>query len=138
MVGFGAWADLFGPVCREDEGMGSFLRYFAALICVGSFFTCQTVLASTVKLKIRAGSRKSNQVDRVQIKSNLPDRVGTNEIISLGGLELGYDIKTDAYYVFKDLELAPQQTRSFVVEFKDIWLISEEELALLETRARLG
>jgi hypothetical protein len=93
-------------------------------------------MASRVKLKIRAGNKMSNQVDTVEIKANLPERVGTNEIISLGGLELGYDIKTDTYYVFKDVELGPRETRTFEVEIKDIWLIPEEEIALLEQRAR--
>ena len=111
-------------------------RILATLICVGVLSTGQTALASKVILKIRAGNRKSNQVDRVEIKANLPDGVGTNEILSLGGLELGYDIKADTYYVFKDVELGPKETRNYTVELKDIWLISEKEIELLEGRAK--
>jgi hypothetical protein len=88
-----------------------------------------------VRVSLRAGNRKSNQVDRVEIKANLPERIGTNEIISLGGLDLGYDIKADTYYVFKDVELGPKETRTYTVELKDIWLISDEEIDLLEKRA---
>ncbi len=111
------------------------IRAIAFAVCVGIFCTVQNATASRVKLKIRAGNRMSNQVDTVEIRANLPERVGTNEIISLGGLELGYDIKTDTYYVFKDVELGPKETRTFEVEIKDIWLIPEEEIALLEERA---
>jgi len=112
------------------------IRIFAGLLCAFSLIVQQADAASKVKLKIRAGNKMSNQVDTVQIKANLPERVGTNEIISLGGLELGYDIKTDTYYVFKDVELGPKETRTYEVEIKDIWVIPEEEIALLEERAK--
>ena len=111
------------------------IRGIISLLCAGIFWTCSDVSAASVKLKIRVGNKMSNQVDTVEIKANLPERIGTNEIVNLGGLELGYDIKTDTYYVFKDVELGPKETRTYEVELKDIWVIPEEETGLLQKRA---
>jgi hypothetical protein len=111
-------------------------RLLLMLFCAWISLSGDMLFAAVVKLRIRAGNPSSNQADRVEIKANLPERVGTNEIISLGGMDLGYDIKADGYYVFKEVELGPKETRDFTVELKDIWVIPEDELELLGGRAR--
>ena len=71
--------------------------------------------AGTIILRIRAG----NPIDKPQtihIKSNLPQRVTTNDIVNLGGLELGYDVKSGVYYVHRVLELAPKAAEEFRVD----------------------
>jgi len=83
--------------------------------------------AGTIILRIRAG----NPIDKPQtihIKSNLPQRVTTNDIVNLGGLELGYDVKSGVYYVHRVLELAPKAAEEFRVEIKDIWHIQDGTL----------
>lgn len=109
---------------------------FLILVCAWFFLPGNSSSAAIVKLRIRAGNPSSNQVDRVEIRANLPERIGTNEIISLGGLDLGYDIKASTYYVFKEVELGARETRDFTVELKDVWVIPEGELELLGDRAR--
>ena len=59
-------------------------------------------LAAKLVLRIKA----VNPIDKsqvVSIKSNLPQGVGTNDVLSLDGLELGYDVGNDLYYVHKDV-----------------------------------
>lgn len=90
--------------------------------------------AAKVVLRIRAG----NPIDKeqpVEIRSPLPAGVGTNNILSLGGLDLGYDDKTAQYFVFKTLVLGPKQIMVFDVEIDDIWTIPEEQLARYEAHA---
>ena len=90
--------------------------------------------AAKVTLRIRAGNPVDSK-QKVQVKVDLPKRIGTNEVINLDGLELKYDVKTANYYVFKDLDLNPGQTVVYNVEIKDIWLIADEEMELIKTRA---
>lgn len=91
--------------------------------------------AGTVILKIVATNPiKTPQV--VKIHSNLPPRVRTNDVINLDGLELGYDVKNDQYYVHQEVELGPMQTVSYDIEINDIWVIPPDELDLLEAHSR--
>ncbi len=86
-------------------------------------------------LRIRAAN-PINTVQTVRIKSTLPARVGTNDVVSLGGLELGYDIKSDRYYVYGEMELAPMKIRNFDIELRDIWKVKLEEVNTFEAHAR--
>lgn len=74
-----------------------------------------------------------------QIKSNLPAGITTNDILSLGGLELGYDIRNDLYYVHKNVNLGPKgsgaEHAEFRIELRDIWFIPEEDINALESQA---
>lgn len=90
--------------------------------------------AGRVVLRIQAG----NPVEKDQpvvIKASLPAGVRTNHILSLGGLELGYNVKDDVYFVHRELILGPKQIEVFDVELDDIWVIAPEELATLRAHA---
>ncbi len=90
--------------------------------------------AEKIVLRINAGNPIEKE-QPVSIKSDLPVGVGTNDIISLGGLELGYDVKNDTYYVHKELILGPKQIVQYNIEIEDIWTIPAEELIELQTHA---
>lgn len=90
-----------------------------------------TAFADKVVLKIRVG----NPIEKAQakeVKVNLPPGIGTNEIINMDGLDLGYDVKNDVYYVYRKMDLEPKQILTFNVEFKDIWAIPEQKLVDLQ------
>jgi len=96
------------------------------------FLFAPSVFADKVVLRIRLGNPVQKSQTK-EIKVNLPSGIGTNEIINLGGMELGYDIKNDIYYVSKKVNLEPAQMLDpFNVEFKDIWVIPEETLNSLQ------
>ena len=91
-------------------------------------------VAAKIVLRIRVG----NPLDReqtVQIRQPLPEGVTTNAILSLGGLELGYDVKNDLYFVHRNMMLGPKQVQAFDVEIDDIWTIPAAELSQLESHA---
>ena len=106
--------------------------YATVLVCI---LAAQIAQAGKVVLRIRAGN-PIEEPQRVRIKSNLPARVSTNDIIDLGGLDLGYDVKSDTYYVHSEVELGPKEIKIIDVELNDIWVISEDELTRLSGRAR--
>jgi len=83
-----------------------------------------------VVLNIRAVN-PSDQPKTVEIKSNLPPDLKTNDIVSLDGMELDYDAKSGLYFVHAGQELGPRQIISFSVVIKDIWLIPRETIAQL-------
>lgn len=90
-----------------------------------------SVYASKVTLWIQATNPLSKD-QSVQIKSNLPAGIGTNDIINLDGLELGYDIRNDIYFVHKKAELGAKGSGSehveYRIELRDIWTFQEEAL----------
>ncbi len=88
-----------------------------------------------VVLRLTAG-HKINAVQTVSIRANLPPRVSTNDVFVPSGLELGYDIKTDRYFVFGEVELGPKEIRTFDVEINDIWIVNVEELEALKEHAQ--
>jgi len=91
--------------------------------------------ADKVVLRIRAAN-PINTVQTVQIKANLPARVGTNDVTVPVGLDLGYDIKSDRYYVFGELELGAKEIREFDVEIRDIWMVDTSEIEALKEHAQ--
>lgn len=97
--------------------------------------TAGSVRAEKMVLWIQA----TNPLDKeqpVEIKSNLPPRIrGTNDIIELNGLELGYDVKNDIYYVSSNLILGPKENREFRIVLKDVWTIPEDEIKTLGSKS---
>jgi len=91
--------------------------------------------ADKVVLRIRAAN-PINTVQTVQIKANLPPRVGTNDVTAPVGLEVGYDIKSDRYYVFGEMELGAKEIREFDVEIRDIWMVDVSEITSLKEHAK--
>jgi len=96
---------------------------------------CAPAHAGKVVLWIQAGN-PVDEPNRVSIRSSLPERVKPEHIIDDGGLNIGYDIKKAVYYVHKDVELGPTETRDFRVEIQDIWIIPGPEVDALSARAR--
>ena len=99
-------------------------------VLAGSVFYGSIAMAGNVELRIRAGN-PADKTQIVQIKSTLPEGVRTNDVISLGGLALGYDVKTDSLFVHEQIELASKEFVVRRVKIKDIWIIPEELLAEL-------
>lgn len=103
----------------------------AALCCL--FLAVADSQASKVVLDIKAG----NPIDKPQkkaIKSNLPRGIAKSDIINAAGLDVGYDVQNDIYYVHKEIELGPKEIRTFAVEINDVWVITKEETAALRKR----
>ncbi len=115
----------------------SFNFRFRFVCMVAFMLLCFGVLnsfASKVVLRIRSGN-PIEQAQKVRIKTKLPDRVSTNDIIDLGGLSLGYDVKNDALYVYNEIELGPKEIKIYDVELNDIWVVPEDELRGMGARA---
>jgi len=91
--------------------------------------------AQQLVINIRAGNPAA-EPRTVTLRSNLPAGVEADDILDLDGLELGYDIKDDLYYVHGEVELAPRSTLVKQVRIRDIWLLDEAEVAGYRERAQ--
>lgn len=116
---------------RHDARARLLILAAGVLLLVGT----QT-LAARVVLRIQAGNKRTDISQKVEIKSNLPPRVGTDDILELDGLELKYDVKNDLYFVHSQLDLVPGEIRIFNVEINDIWSIPDGELDMVRKRAK--
>ena len=99
-------------------------------LLLAAFVTFLPVPARAAKLVLRimAGNPSSNETQSVRIHSELPPRVRANDVLNSAGLDVGYDVKKDVYYVHKEVELGPKDTTQFDVEIRDIWQVSEEQV----------
>jgi hypothetical protein len=107
-------------------------------VCV---FAASTLLfvapshAGKIVLTVSAGN-PIGTAQKTPVEVDLPPGIGTNDIIDLGGLQLGYNVAKDIYYVYKDdLELGPKEIRTFNVELNDVWVISKKETDELRKRS---
>lgn len=113
--------------------MRSRLRAGAFLLFV--FGLTAPVMAGRLVIKIQAANPHPENAQPVDVRASLPARVTTNDIINLAGLNLGYDVKSDSYYVHGTIQLAPKEIAVREVELEDIWLVDEAEVEALASRA---
>jgi len=110
-------------------------RLFAGFLALSVFTAGTPALATRLVVKIQAANPSADKAQPVEIRASLPARITTNDIVNLAGLNLGYDVKSDSYYVHATIQLAPKEIVVREVELNDIWLIDEAEVKTLETRA---
>jgi hypothetical protein len=111
------------------------MRLRAGLVLLSLLVPATPGMAARLVVKIQAANPSTNQVQSVELRASLPARVTTNDVMNLAGLNLGYDVKSDSYYVYGTVQLAPKEIVVREVELNDIWVLDEEEVKSLETRA---
>ncbi|MBN2301829.1 MAG: hypothetical protein JXN60_04865 [Lentisphaerae bacterium] len=118
--GISGWYDLLGIMSNLKHTLLLFL-----------ILPAMSAAADKVVLRIWAAN-PAKEAKTVQIKSNLPARVREHHILNRAGLDLGYDVRGDVYYVHKDVLLQPKGESGAVVEYRieieDIWQISPDKL----------
>jgi hypothetical protein len=113
--------------------VGRMLRLLCSIALLG-VASAMTASAGKLVLKIQAVN-KSDSEQQIEIRSSLPSRITNDDIIDLAGLNLGYDVKSDTYYVYDSVQLAPKEVLVRDVEMNDIWVIDAAELATYRKRA---
>ncbi|UCD15161.1 MAG: hypothetical protein JSV34_05435 [Candidatus Omnitrophota bacterium] len=99
------------------------------------FFIFVSFSEASVVLKIMGVNPSKEQTQKVILKAYLPKEIKPEHIIDKGDLDLIYDTKEGAYYIYGEYDIAPGETISREVEMKDIWVIPEDELATLRGEA---
>ena len=72
---------------------------------------------------------------KVPFRSYLPKEIKPENVIDMGDLDIAFDPKEGAYYVFKDYELEPKETVAIEIELEDVWKIAGSEISSLRAEA---
>ncbi|MFA5039985.1 MAG: hypothetical protein WC732_09970 [Candidatus Omnitrophota bacterium] len=103
-----------------------FLGIFCLLFALGLLFSS----LAEANIVVRAAViNPSTQKRKVPFKSYLPKEVKPENIVEMGDLEIAYDPKESAYFVYKDYELEPRESVLVEIEMQDVWKVSAEEIA---------
>jgi hypothetical protein len=72
----------------------------------------------------------------ISIKRDLPPEIKVQDVLNGGGLEVGFDPKTETCYVFKEnIKLDPGAVTNFDVTIRDKWNINQPRVGLLMAQA---
>lgn len=109
-----------------------------ALVMTAAVLLAWPAVAQTVVLRLRAVNPSTTTSQTVTVSSVLPKPAQPSDVMDAGGFEINYDVHNGYYAIRQTVELAPREVRTFRLELRDLWVISEEDLAALETHvARL-
>ena len=72
----------------------------------------------------------------ITVKAALPDEVAPDDILDDAGMTLRYDDRKGQYYLTKEVTLKPGETKTFLIQLEDIWMVNEKTCRNLQTRAR--
>lgn len=105
-----------------------------------SFFfvvLCLFSAAAEANIVVRATVANPSQTERrkVPFKSYLPKEIKPENIVDMGDLNIAYDTKESAYYLYKDYDLAPRESVLVEIELEDVWKIPQDELASIRSEA---
>lgn len=120
--------------------MKRFLLLTAFFIIAGTLLSGNKAFSAgreNISLKVVAVNPSTKEAQTVEINNYLPPEVTPETVISTGGLELKYDPKEQAHYLYKKgVNLEPGEVSIFVVELKDVWFISQDKLDTLKNQTQ--
>ncbi|MFB3918788.1 hypothetical protein BU251_08365 [Candidatus Velamenicoccus archaeovorus] len=109
------------------------LRYGIAVVFL--LLNLAVAFDAMANIVVRAAvvNPSETQSRKVPFKSYLPKEVKPENIVDMGDLNIAYDPKESAYYVYKDFDLAPRESVLVEIEMEDVWKIPAEELSSIRT-----
>jgi len=81
-----------------------------------------------VKIKILAVNPSETNKMKTDIVHYLPPEIQPDDILDKAGMEVKLDKTKNAYFLVKTVELAPKETVTTIVNVKNVWKVSEEEI----------
>jgi hypothetical protein len=103
------------------------------MIALGAFATA-AAWAAPVKMRIVIVNPSTTKTQVKEIKNYLPKEITLKDVVDNGGLEVEFDEAQNMLFVYKKIELAPNETKSFEIVLNDVWVIPDPKLADLKKR----
>ena len=118
-----------------SESHMKILRYCIALTVL--LLNLAVAFDAMANIVVRAAVVNPSQTQsrKVPFKSYLPKEIKPENVVDMGDLNIAYDPKESAYYVYKDFELAPRESILVEIEMEDVWKIPEDEITSIRTEA---
>jgi len=97
--------------------------------------TSQDPSSSNLVIRIRYANTSWDKARTVPVRRELPSEIRRKDIVDPGGLQVAYDKRADAYYLFEDaVTIGPQEVLVCSVQLRDAWNTNAPAIASLETR----
>lgn len=110
----------------RDIASGSLVRF---LVCaVFLLFVPISLSQADVIINVLAVNGKDEPQEK-DIQFSLPGEIKPDDIVDTAGLQLEYNVKDAGYYLHGKVSLKPKETRTFRVKIRDIWSVSDEQVA---------
>jgi len=103
------------------------------------FVLCFLLFCASAQANISLRIVAVNPADSEQtvpVRVYLPMEVKPEDVVYKGDLEIAYDSQQGSYYVFGEYQLKPKETLEKEIEIRDIWLIDQQQIALLRQEAK--
>jgi hypothetical protein len=72
------------------------------------------------------------------VRYSLPGDLTSKDIIDTNGLELTYDVNNANYYVHGKVNLGPKESKTFRIQVRDIWKLSDEQINVIKAGIEKG
>ncbi len=101
----------------------------AFVLFAGLALSLKAASAETgIKMRIVIVNPSDTKTQIKLIKNYLPKEVKVEDVQDSGGLNVEYDPEQGMFYVHKEVELAPLETKAFEIVIKDVWYVAEDQL----------
>ncbi len=94
--------------------------------------------AAEIIMRIRVVNRPNAKEQKVSVKRDLPVGIRPENVTDSAGLNIGYNIKEDRYFVRGEVELgtnSAQSVKNLEVVLEDVWTFPADKIETLKTRA---
>lgn len=99
------------------------------------FWFLSAVAEANIVVRATVANPSPTERRTVPFKSYLPKEIKPENIVEMGDLNIAYDTKESAYYLYKDYDLAPRESVLVEIELEDVWKIPQDELASIRSEA---
>ena len=110
------------------------IRKIVLLMILSAAFAGPLAWAAPVKMRIVIVNPSTTKTQEKEIKSYLPKEITLKDIRDNGGLSVEFDDAQSQLFVYKKVELAPGETKSFELLLDDVWMIPDEKVGDLRKR----
>lgn len=91
--------------------------------------------ASTVKMKVTLINPSQTKTQMTKVKAYLPKEIAPKHVVESGGLDVIYDETKDLFFVSKEVQLSPAETKVFEIILDDVWTIPTDKMDPMKERA---
>ena len=112
--------------------------FFTALMLL--ILTSPELLAeANVSMSVEAKNTTDEKKEKVVVRQELPREIKKEDILEANGMEVKFDEERSVYYLYAEVDLDPQSSRSFKILLRDLWKINEDDFNFLkdQTEQRL-
>jgi hypothetical protein len=90
--------------------------------------------AENLVMTVQVANRTSRQRDGMVVRYLLPEELKREDIIETGGLQVRFDEKENALFLYDQVAMAPNESKDFQIVVNDVWQIPIEEFQFLKTQ----